>query len=98
MSIVKLKLIPVISEKTVYLGQENRYAFWVAPSSTKQEVAYAVENLFKVDVIKVNMVSLPGKTKKFRGVTGRRSVRKKAIVTIKKGQKISLFEETKKKQ
>lgn len=95
MARAKIILAPVVSEKTVYLGQENRYAFWVKKEAVKPEISRAVEEAFKVDVTAVHIINVPGKRKRFRGIRGQRQERKKAIVTLKKGQKINLFEEAK---
>jgi len=94
----KMILIPIISEKTVHLGRDNRYAFWVSPQINKEEIARAVKELFKVEAVGVNIITLPGKRKRFRGTWGQREKRKKAIVTLRKGQRIALFEEPKKEK
>ena len=54
------------------------------------QIAEAVENLFKVNVVKVNTLNVKGKTKRFRGRAGRRSDVKKAIVTLAEGQSIDI--------
>ncbi len=59
-------------------------------NSTKEEIATAVEQLFKVKVTKVNTLIQKGKTKRFRGRPGRRSDLKKAIVTLQEGQSIDI--------
>jgi large subunit ribosomal protein L23 len=64
--------------------------FQVAMDSTKDEIAAAVEELFKVRVIKVNTMITKGKTKRFRGILGKRSDVKKAIVTLQEGQTIDI--------
>jgi large subunit ribosomal protein L23 len=64
--------------------------FSVAKDATKDEIAAAVEELFKVRVIKVNTLITKGKTKRFRGILGRRSDVKKAIVTLQEGQTIDI--------
>jgi large subunit ribosomal protein L23 len=64
--------------------------FKVAEDATKDEIAAAVEELFKVKVIKVNTLITKGKTKRFRGILGRRSDVKKAIVTLQEGQTIDI--------
>jgi large subunit ribosomal protein L23 len=58
--------------------------------ATKDEIAAAVEELFKVRVIKVNTLITKGKTKRFRGILGKRSDVKKAIVTLQEGQTIDI--------
>ncbi len=86
---------PIISEKSIAQGTVNKYTFLVIPTANKYQVATAVEELFKVKVTDVNMINLIGKLKKFRRQTGARAARRKAIVTLKKGDRIALFEENK---
>jgi large subunit ribosomal protein L23 len=83
-------LSPVITEKSTLLSEQNKVVFRVAADSTKDEIAAAVEALFNVKVTKVNTVVTKGKTKRFRGVVGRRSDVKKAIVTLQEGQSIDV--------
>jgi large subunit ribosomal protein L23 len=83
-------LSPVITEKATLLSEQNKVVFRVAQDSTKDEIAHAVEELFKVKVTKVNTVVTKGKTKRFRGIVGRRSDVKKAIVTLQEGQSIDI--------
>ena len=64
--------------------------FKVAENATKDEIAAAVESLFKVNVVKVNTLVQKGKTKRFRGIMGRRVDIKKAIVTLAEGQSIDV--------
>ena len=83
-------LAPVITEKATYLSEQNKVVFQVAKHATKDEIAQAVEELFKVTVTKVNTLIVKGKTKRFRGVLGRRSDVKRAIVTLAEGQSIDV--------
>ena len=83
-------LSPVITEKATMLSEQNKVVFQVAMDSTKEEIASAVEELFKVKVTKVNTLIQKGKTKRFRGRPGRRSDLKKAIVTLQEGQSIDI--------
>jgi large subunit ribosomal protein L23 len=83
-------LSPVITEKATLLTEQNKVVFQVAIDSTKDEIAAAVEELFKVRVIKVNTLITKGKTKRFRGILGKRSDVKKAIVTLQEGQTIDI--------
>ena len=85
-------LTPKISEKAVYLAERDTYIFEVPMSANKIEVAKAVEAAFKVNVIDVNIVIAKGKAKRFRRLLGRERDIKKAMVKIKAGQKIALFE------
>ena len=83
-------LAPVITEKATLLSEQNKVVFQVATDASKDEIAAAVEALFKVNVTKVNTLNVKGKTKRFRGIVGRRSDVKKAIVTLADGQSIDI--------
>jgi large subunit ribosomal protein L23 len=83
-------LAPVITEKATVLSEQNKVVFRVAGDASKDEIAAAVEALFKVNVTKVNTINVKGKTKRFRGRVGRRSDVKKAIVTLAEGQSIDI--------
>jgi len=83
-------LSPVITEKATMLSEQNKVVFRVAKDATKPQIVEAVENLFKVNVVKVNTINVKGKTKRFRGRVGRRSDVKKAIVTLAEGQSIDI--------
>ena len=83
-------LAPVITEKATLLSEQNKVVFQVAADASKDEIAAAVEALFKVNVTNVNTLNVKGKTKRFRGIVGRRSDVKKAIVTLAEGQSIDI--------
>jgi large subunit ribosomal protein L23 len=83
-------LAPVITEKSTLLSEQNKVVFKVAQDATKDEIAAAVEELFKVKVVKVNTLNVKGKTKRFRGHIGKRNDIKKAIVTLQEGQSIDI--------
>jgi len=80
----------VITEKATLLSEQNKVVFRVSADASKDEIAAAVEELFKVKVTKVNTMVTKGKTKRFRGIIGRRSDVKKAIVTLAEGQSIDI--------
>ncbi len=87
---------PVLTEKIQNLSDKfNKYGFVVSSESTKADIKRAVEKRFNVQVEAVHVINVKGKTKRMstrRGMTtGRRSDRKKAIVTLKKEQKIDFF-------
>lgn len=82
---------PVISEKGFAAQEADKYIFHVTPKANKVLIKKEVERLFKVTVLSVNIVSIPGKLKRVGKKYGKRSDIKKAIVTIKKGQKIEEF-------
>jgi large subunit ribosomal protein L23 len=90
-----LILTPKISEKAIDLAERGVYVFEVPASANKIEVAKAVEAAFRVNVTDVNIMIVKGKLKRFRNMPGRQKDIKKAIVKVKKGQKISLFEVSK---
>lgn len=81
---------PIITEKTTMLSEYRKYTFKVLQDSNKNLVKKAVELVFGVKVQKVNILNLKGKSKRFKGVIGRRSDTKKAIVTLEKNQSIDL--------
>ncbi|OGO29218.1 MAG: 50S ribosomal protein L23 [Chloroflexi bacterium RBG_16_54_18] len=87
---------PIITEKSNYLnGKLHQYAFEVADEATKSIVKEAVEDTFDVNVIRVNIISMPMKQKRnqrSRRQTVRRSAYKKAIVTLAPGDTIGVFE------
>jgi large subunit ribosomal protein L23 len=82
---------PHISEKATNLSQINQYVFEVFPKSNKIEVKRAVESIYGVDVLSVNMIKIPGKKRRMGRIEGFRSGYKKAVVTIKEGQKIEII-------
>ena len=83
---------PLITEKSTVIQAEGKYVFEVAINANKPQVKQAVEKAFKVEVTAVNMVKMPGKRRRL----GRRMLParpwKKAIVTLREGDKIDLFE------
>ena len=83
---------PLITEKNTELQVQNKYVFEIAEEANKPLVKQAVEKAFKVRVTGVNMITVPGKTRR----VGRRQVLtrswKKAIVTLQPGDKIEFFE------
>ena len=81
---------PVITEKATMLSEQNKVVFRVSRDATKPQIAEAIENLFKVTVVKVNTLNVKGKTKRFRGREGKRSDVKKAIITLAEGQSIDI--------
>lgn len=81
---------PVVTEKTTMLSEYRKYTFKVLPEASKDLVKKAIELVFGVKVQKVNILNQKGKTKRFKGIMGRRSDLKKAIVTLEKDQSIDL--------
>lgn len=87
-------LEPVISEKAFSLLEQNVYTFKVHPSSSKTEIAKAVEEIFDVQVLNVNTLRRKGKRirNRRRLTYGRRPDVKRAMVTLAEGDSIELFE------
>ena len=83
---------PIITEKTTLLMQENKYTFQVPLNANKVEIRKAVESIFNVKVEKVATIRVLGKTKRMGRTMGKCSDYKKAIVTLKAGETIELFE------
>ena len=81
---------PVITEKSTMISEHNQVTFYVPLDATKPEIKIAIERLFSVTVKAVNTLRVKGKTKRFRGRPGRRSDRKKAIVTLAEGSRIDV--------
>lgn len=83
---------PLITEKNTNLQSQNKYVFEVSRDANKPEIKQAVEKTFKVTVTDVNVVNIHGKMRR----VGRKQVMtpsmKKAIVTLKAGDKITIFE------
>ncbi|MDP8219582.1 MAG: 50S ribosomal protein L23 [Candidatus Theseobacter exili] len=80
---------PVISEKGTELAEKNnQYVFSVGKSANKIEIKKAIQDIYNVTVLKVNTMNVQGKKKRVRAQEGRTSSWKKAIVTLKDGDKI----------
>jgi large subunit ribosomal protein L23 len=79
---------PIITEKTTILSEQNKFTFYVMISADKLSVKRAVEKIFDVKVKKVNILNTKGKNKIFKGIRGRTSDKKKAIVTLVEGYTI----------
>ena len=83
-------LNPLVTEKSTQQSEFNKMVFSVPVSATKLEVKLSIEKIFSVKVMSVNTILLKGKVKRFKGVLGRRSNTKKAIVTLAPGNTIDL--------
>jgi len=83
-------IAPVITEKATLLSEKNKVVFCVPLNATKTEIKDAVEKLFNVKVGAVNTIVRKGKTKQFRGIPGKRSDTKNAVVTLLDGYSIDV--------
>ncbi len=87
---------PLLTEKNLILSEsKNKYGFEVLPDANKFEIKRAVQKKFNVEVLDVHVITVKGKSKRMntrRGVTtGKRRNFKKAVVTLKEGQKIDFY-------
>ncbi len=88
----RILIAPVVSEKSYHLITERKYSFRVHPDAHKTQVRQAIEKQFGVEVEWVNIIAMPSKPKR-RGVNrGRRPGWKKAIVKLREGQEIEIFQ------
>ncbi len=93
MNLSQVLLSPMVTEKSTLLQERGKYVFEVSPDATKQEIARAVAKTFNVTVLAVNTMNISGKRKRFgRRQLVQQSDYAKAIVTLKTGDKIQLFE------
>jgi large subunit ribosomal protein L23 len=81
---------PVITEKATNVSEHGQIIFRVPLTATKREIKAAIEGLFNVSVTAVNTIRVMGKLKRVRGRPGRRSDYKKAVVTLREGQRIDV--------
>ena len=82
---------PVITEHSYDARENNVYTFEVAKDANKVEIRQAIEAIFNVKVVKVNTLNVKSKPKRMRGAAGRTRTWKKAMVTLKEGDSIELF-------
>jgi large subunit ribosomal protein L23 len=82
---------PHISEKASYLAEMDQYIFEVSPNYNKNEIKKAVEGIYGVDVLSVNVIKIPAKKRRLGKTEGFRKAYKKAVVKIKNGQKIEIL-------
>lgn len=82
---------PHVTEKATGLERENKYIFKVFPKSNKIEIKKAIEDLYGVDVLSVNIINVPRRQRRLGRQMGWRKGYKKAIVKIAEGQKIEIM-------
>jgi large subunit ribosomal protein L23 len=88
----KILIEPWITEEATRVAELNKYIFKVASEADKRQIREAVEGLYGVKVISVNIINIPGKKRTRGRTTGWKSGYKKAIITLKEGNKIEFFE------
>ncbi len=93
-----MKIIPVLTEKSLNSAKEGKYTFWVDPGLIKNEIRALVNKIFNVHAKRVWTINFKGgERKNNRGRKVRIPGRKKAMVTLGKDEKIDLFEQKGKK-
>ena len=85
-------LRPVLSEKALGGIELSKYVFYVHPNANRTQIKDALERVFGVDVVKLNLSNVRGKEKTMGRYRGRRPGRKKAVVTLRPGQRIQQLE------
>ncbi len=88
----RILIKPLVTEKAANLSVENKYVFAVAKNANKIEVARAIEDVYGVKPVKVNIVKIKGKQVRYGRILGKRKDRKKAIVTLPVGKSINVYE------
>ncbi len=83
---------PLITEKATQLGALNKYAFVVSSASNKLEVAKAIWTVYGVKPVQINIIKMKGKAVSRGRISGRRKDWKKAIITLKAGEQIKIYE------
>lgn len=83
---------PYVTEKSHNLAQGGVYVFEVHPDADKKKIRRAVEELYEVNVVSVRTISHKGKERRFGRFSGKTSATKKAMIRLKKGQSIEIFE------
>ncbi len=94
MNIYDVIVRPIVTEKSTILREEGQYVFEVNRRANKLQIKEAVESIYGVDVIRVNVMNMPAKFNRIRGrrPSKRRSEWKKAVVTVAPGQRIEELE------
>lgn len=92
MNVYEILRRPLITEKNTMLMTSHKYTFEVHRDANKHQVKEAVEKLFNVDVLRVNVINVPGKMRRVGRNRGMTSEWRKAVVTIKPDQRIEAFE------
>ena len=83
-------LIPLVTEKSTNISEQNKVVFKVPSKANKKNIKNNIEKIFKVNVIKINIINKQNRIKLTRGKKVKVSGFKKAIITLKKGQSIDL--------
>lgn len=82
---------PHVSEKATQLSDQGKYTFKIYPDANKVQVAKAISNLYGVRVKNVNIINIKSKKRTLRGLEGKKPGYKKAVITLKEGEKIEIM-------
>jgi large subunit ribosomal protein L23 len=88
----KVLVKPLVTEKASDLGVLNKYVFAIAVGMNKIEVKKAIRTIYKVEPVKINIANFKGKNVRYGRVKGKTKSWKKAVVTLKPGDKIEVYE------
>jgi large subunit ribosomal protein L23 len=93
MSAEGVVISPLVTEKGTIVGETgNQVVFRIRPGASKHQIRDVIEDLFKVTVVKVRTANFLGKQRRRGRTTGQRPNWKKAYITLKKGDRIEIFE------
>lgn len=90
--IVGVLVKPLVTEKAAFIGQYGQYIFEVSCKANKIEVAKAIESIYGVRPISINIIRTRGKQVRYGKTLGQTKKRKKAVITLKPGEKIEIHE------
>lgn len=88
----RILIKPLVTEKATHLGPLNKYVFAISPKMNKVEVKKAIRTIYNVEPTKVNISNFSGKNVRYGRVSGRTKNWKKAIVTLRTGDSIKVYE------
>lgn len=88
----KILVNPLITEKASAMGAENKYIFKVAKNANKIEIAEAIEEVYNIKPVSINIIKMIGKKVRHGRTSGKRKDWKKAIITLRKGENIKIYE------
>lgn len=83
---------PIVTEKASMLGAENKYVFAVSPRANKIEITKAINEVYGIKPIAINIVKMQGKRVRYGRISGKTKDWKKAIITLPEGQTIKVYE------
>ena len=92
MNVNEVLIKPLITEKNTMLGAEGKYTFKIDRRANKTQGKEAVEAIFKVNVTAVNTITVPPKSRRVGRTIGKTQAWKKAVVTLRPGQRLEIFE------